>query len=170
MHAKKLILIFTIIIGSCIFIYGEDIPNSLNAKDSFVKLIKAITENPNTKKYFETSAGISIQPEFSTPISKRNGWRWSWSFKKDVKLIPNPNKGARAGFIPTIENDNGILFEIFIAYDHGSDLVGRDRTYIISENPPLSIGYYLKTKKDDAEFRQIIDLLIKSSFLIEKTE
>jgi hypothetical protein len=152
-------MLFLVLCGAA---YGEESEEQLrdSAKNTVLEIVKKITQDRNAMRYFDSIDQKSIKLSSDSAVSREKGWMWSWEFSNDVKFVENPEKGDALGMLPVIESEKGILFKIFMAYGQGDSLVSRQKNHIISEKPRLVIGYWVKTKTDDAEFRKILDEII----------
>ena len=69
--------------------------------------------------------------------------------------------------VDEIETPEGIVVHLFVSEGEGDLFVSRQRTYEISKNPRLVVGYWLKTKKPVPDLDQTLDKIIKASTNLE---
>ncbi|NJK92219.1 MAG: hypothetical protein HC904_10540 [Blastochloris sp.] len=100
---------------------------------------------------------------YSVNTTEDGGWLISVGYENHVELIPNPDKTASQGLIPSIKTKDGILLHIYIYYKKGDVKLRRTKDFKLSEDPRLGICYQLKTKENEANFSEEFDKFIEES-------
>ncbi len=122
----------------------------------------AIVRSPEGKKYFAGVDPMDIELKGSP---NEEGWTQLWEYESKVKMIANPANDsmhpelvvAQVTAIPSVQEDDGILFRISVDFGEGGRMKSTNRVYDISEKPPCAVSYELLTKKEDAELRKLIE-------------
>lgn len=130
------------------------------AAHSFVKaVVDDLLHNPKTAALFpDAKSDVSLRER--GPLT--GGWICDWGYARNVKWVKAPPQ-MQVMSLPSFDpGAPGMLFHLFVALDHGGDMVSRVENYPILKKPDLMVSYDLESGGEPAELKGQIEAVIKA--------
>jgi hypothetical protein len=128
------------------------------AAHAFVKaVVDDLLQNPKTAALFpDAKADLSLHER--GPMSR--GWICGWGYEHNVKWVNAPPQ-MQVATLPSFDPGTpGMVFHLFVALDHGGDMVWRVENYPILPN--LIVSYYLESGGEPADLPKQIEAVMKT--------
>jgi hypothetical protein len=135
---------------------ADEVPTARSVIQDIVSKLK---ESDKSLSTFD-----SLDPGSLTFASKilpnGEGWMVKWHYEKNIKWVPNPNKGAPQLAGPAPTDEAGIFITIFVSYGRGDLKEPVTRLTIVTERPKFDIGYALITGSSNDHLKGSLDKII----------